>query len=137
MTDQITRAFKILRKHGYFAAQDWACCQSCGQDEIPDNKKDKYVFYHGQDATDLWETGETYLNWDGDADHAKFICDTFKAAGLEVEHNGDANTRILIRLPKDAKRPRPSWTNEELEKKSQETERLLKEREERADRSVS
>jgi hypothetical protein len=112
MTDQITRAFRTLQKSGYFARKNWTCCQTCGIAEIPDGVE-KYVFYHDQDATGLWENGETHLCWRGDP---KFICDTLQAAGLEVEHNGDDRTRILIKLPKDAKRPRPTYTLEELER---------------------
>jgi hypothetical protein len=112
MTDQITQAFKTLRKNGYFAKQDWTCCQTCGIAEVPNSKKDKFVFYHGQDAMDLWETGKTYLCWQGDN---KFICDTMQAAGLEVKHNGDERERILIKLPKNADRPRPTFTPDELE----------------------
>jgi hypothetical protein len=38
-----------------------------------------------------------------------------QAAGLEVKHNGDERERILIKLPKNAERPRPTFTEEELE----------------------
>jgi hypothetical protein len=86
--------------------------KSCGIAEIPNSKKEKFVFYHDQDAMRLWEKGETYLCWQGDA---KFICDMMQAAGLEVEHNGDERERILIKLPKNAERPRPIFADEELE----------------------
>ena len=78
--------------------------------DLPDDV-DKYVFYRQQDARELWETGETHLSWQGDA---RVICDILRANGLQVEHDGDERHRILMRLPKNAHRPRPTFTAAEV-----------------------
>ena len=53
----LNQAFKDLRKLGYFARQNFWCCQSCAWAAVPVNVK-KVVFYHKQDADELKETGE-------------------------------------------------------------------------------
>ena len=52
--DKITTAFEVLRDAGYFTAQNFRCCTSCGLRAIP-NKYDKYVFYHEQDHQHMVE----------------------------------------------------------------------------------
>ena len=47
---RLREAFKDLRKAGYFARQNFTCCQSCAWAEIPEEKSDKVVFYHAQEA---------------------------------------------------------------------------------------
>jgi len=47
--EKITKAFKEIRKNGYFARQNFLCCQSCGWASIPEQKVEKAVFYHRQD----------------------------------------------------------------------------------------
>ena len=63
---RINNAFKELRKRGYFARQNFMCCQTCGWAGVPDNKADKAVFYHAQDKEHLEKTGKLYLAWAGD-----------------------------------------------------------------------
>ena len=96
---RIDDAFDALRKQGFFAKAHHTCCQSCGLAEIPDDKKDAYVFYHMQDADYLKEDGICYLAWGGtvvihDLGHA--ICTALREAGLEVDWNGHENTRIKV-----------------------------------------
>ena len=93
-TSNLTQAFKELRQRGYFARQNFTCCQSCGWAAVPEDKAEQAVFYHRQDADDLRESGETYLAWSGDP---KLICEVLNAHGIETEHDGDKDTRILIR----------------------------------------
>jgi hypothetical protein len=48
----LTLAFEELRSIGYFARQNFWCCQSCAWYAIPEEKSLKSVFFHGQDADD-------------------------------------------------------------------------------------
>jgi hypothetical protein len=52
---RIIKAFEQLREDGYFAEPDWRCCQTCGVAAVPDEKGDRYVFFHEQDAENLQE----------------------------------------------------------------------------------
>ena len=63
----LNQAFKELRKLGYFARQNFLCCQSCAWAAVPMDAK-KVVFYHRQDTEELNKTGECYLAWSGDRD---------------------------------------------------------------------
>ena len=94
MTDQITAAFKALRKHGYTARQNFSCCSSCAWYELGEEGKDeKVVFYNRQSGAALRDRGRRrgprsrgpqylYLNWSGDAN---LICSELEAQGLTVE----------------------------------------------------
>ena len=46
---QVNNAFKKLQDAGYFAEQNFWCCQSCGWNAIEEGVE-KVVFYHEQDA---------------------------------------------------------------------------------------
>ena len=89
----LTKAFKDLRKHGYFARQNFTCCQSCGWSEVPEDKADKAVFYHNQDHHSYKEGGDLYLAWSGDGN---LICETLRMHGLQVEWEGTPDRRICI-----------------------------------------
>ena len=93
---KLTTAFRRLRKLGYFAKQNWKCCQGCGCAAIPKDRSEKYVFYHSQDKEQLVEYGACYLSWDGDANE---IVNVLELAGLIVEWEGTDNTRILVTDP--------------------------------------
>jgi len=95
-------AFSQLRKHGYFAQQNFSCCQTCGVAEVPDKYADKYVFYDIQDGYDIEIKGRINkygmcVTWAGDA---KQITDIISQTGLKAYWNGDRGTRILI-LPRN------------------------------------
>ena len=90
---KLTAAFRKLQKAGYFARQNFWCCQSCASEAIPEEYSEKYVFYHRQDNECLEERTECYLAWDGDG---KEIVQILQDAGLYVEWNGDSHTRILV-----------------------------------------
>ena len=47
--ENLNQAFKELRKLGYFARQNFMCCQNCAWATVPMDAK-KVVFYHKQDA---------------------------------------------------------------------------------------
>jgi hypothetical protein len=92
---KIKRAFQQLRCEGYFAAEDWACCQTCGWSEIDKLviDRDHAVFYHGQDADRLIEEGSCYVAWRGDGD---VISKTLNRYGIQTEWDGTEHSRILM-----------------------------------------
>lgn len=90
---KIEKAFMSLRRGGYIAEADHWCCQSCGVSVIPDEYEDKYVFFHDQDAENLYETGSCHLSFAGDGN---LIISHMKAAGLDVVWDGDMGKRIKI-----------------------------------------
>jgi hypothetical protein len=89
-------AFDELRAAGYFAEQNFYCCQSCGCANVPKDKQDTYVFYHAQDADVLYQDGSCHIAWGGDP---KFICDTFARHNIRTKHDGSSDHRIEIILP--------------------------------------
>jgi hypothetical protein len=98
---KINFAFRELRKAGYFAKQNFWCCQSCGWYAVPENAK-KVVFYHNQDLDRFKRTGELMLAWGGNGSE---ICRIFEHAGLVAEWDGTDDKRIAIRekIPEDVK----------------------------------
>lgn len=84
---KIAQAFRTLRKLGYFAQQNLMC-------RIPDDRREKVVFYHSQDRERFLETGNLWLSWSGDGLE---IITVFSDAGLYVDWDGSPDTRILIR----------------------------------------
>ena len=92
---KLTKAFKELRKQGYFARQNFWCCQSCAWADMTDEQADKAVFYHAQDNDNLKENGSCHLAWSGDG---KLIVDILEKNGIEVDWDGSDNKRIGIKL---------------------------------------
>jgi hypothetical protein len=90
--ERLQPVFDRLKRHGYFAEQNWKCCQSCGCAAIP-SYQDKFVFYHEQDAERMEERDSVYLTWSGDG---RLIRDTFRKAGFKVEWDGSEDKRLLI-----------------------------------------
>lgn len=93
--DALTKAFRTLRKLGYFARQNFWCCQSCAWNAVPDDKAKRAVFYHNQDAADLRTRRQCYLAWAGDGQQ---IVDTLRLHGVVVEWDGKPTTRILVKV---------------------------------------
>ncbi len=91
--DAIRTAFKSLRGRGYFCRMNFTCCMTCAWYEVPEGREGKVVFYHRQDAQHLAEDGCCMLGWSGDGQE---ICDALREAGLKVEWNGSADTRIQV-----------------------------------------
>ena len=90
---RITKAFSELRKLGYFARQNFLCCQSCAWAEVPENKSEKVVFYHNQDNDNLKSEGKCHLAWSGDGNE---IVSVLNKHGVKTEWDGSSNTRIKI-----------------------------------------
>lgn len=108
----ISTAFKELRKDGIYARMNYWDCQSCGWAVIrSDAKKFGYknlqgfAFYHHQDNESLKKYGELYIAYgaesDNDADAVKVgeqIRNILSKHGLNVIWNGDTNERILVKM---------------------------------------
>ena len=89
----LTPAFAALRKAGFFARQNFWCCQSCGCAAVPEDRSEAYVFYHNQDKQDLVATGSCYLAFAGDGEK---IVEVLNAHGIKTEWDGTKAARIKI-----------------------------------------
>ena len=91
--NNLTRAFRALRKKGYFAKQNFLCCNSCGWFGVPNDNAKKVVFYHRQDNERKQRGEKFHVSWAGDA---KEIMETFKENCVETSWAGTADKRIEI-----------------------------------------
>lgn len=94
--EKVNQAFRLLRKAGYYAKQNYWCCQSCGWADVPEGIE-KVVFYHAQD-NDAWNANKEldqplHLAWSGDGLE---IVGILKSVGLNVDWNGKEDSRIAI-----------------------------------------
>jgi hypothetical protein len=91
----LDKLFRDFRKAGYFAKQDFWCCQSCAWAAVPDETI-KTVFYHNQDAEAIVD-GELmrplHLAWNGNGDE---ICNIIRSNGMNVEWDGSEDNRMAI-----------------------------------------
>lgn len=92
--ENLNKAFRALRKAGYFAKQNFWCCQSCAWSDVPDSQE-KVVFYHRQDNDDLKENGKCRLAWSGDGNE---IVKILNENGVKTEWDGNNDKRIKIFL---------------------------------------
>jgi len=89
---KLNRLFKELRKQGYFARQNFWCCNTCATSDIPKDKD--YVFYHQQDANSLKEDGDrVMIGFRGDGTD---ICNIARHFGFITNWNGDLMTKIEL-----------------------------------------
>ena len=92
---KINLAFRDFRKTGYFAKQNFWCCQSCAWSDVPEDTE-KVVFYHAQDNDNL-KKGNFFLAWAGNGYQ---IVNILKNRGLVVswdDSEGD-NKRINVKF---------------------------------------
>ena len=90
---KINLAFRDLRKAGYFAKQNFWCCQNCAWSDIPESTE-KVVFYHRQDGDNL-KQGSFWLAWAGNAYQ---IVNILRFHGLVVVWNESNGNRINVRF---------------------------------------
>lgn len=93
MENNLTKGFRELRKHGYFARQNFMCCQSCGWAEVPDGRGDKVVFYHQQDNERKVKNESFHLAWSGDGHEIQRI---LESCGVKTKWDGDNKKRIEV-----------------------------------------
>jgi hypothetical protein len=101
MTDRekISKAFKELRKLGYFARMNFWCCQSCGCAAVPESYFNKFVFYHSQDNEsivdgNIGEHGMYMTHGEGGDGHQ--IVSILNKHELKATWDGDNDTRIFV-----------------------------------------
>lgn len=91
--DNLTQAFKALRKAGYFARQNFWCCQSCAWAAVPEDKSEKVVFFHNQDNANKLNGESFMLAWAGDGyEIVRILMDN----GIKTKWDGSENTRIEV-----------------------------------------
>lgn len=105
---ELNVAFAELRKKGWFARQNFACCQSCGWSGVPEDRTEKAVFYHRQDMERMKETGELFLAHSGPA---REIVDVLEKHGFEVEWDGSENTRISLSVDVKSMQKKKSYAH--------------------------
>ena len=95
MAEELNKAFRELRKEGYYAKRKQSCCGSCSWYEIDEKGRgDKCVFTHLQsDGID-----ECYLYWAGDG---KEIVRHLLDNGLAVKWDGTETNAIRVSDPDD------------------------------------
>ena len=96
---KVTAGFRRIRKLGYFARQNFWCCQSCAWSNIPE-ENDKVVFYHEQDNDDI-KYGNVLLAWRGNADEIKHV---FSLDGLMLSGGETEEERIQVTFLDDLKK---------------------------------
>ena len=90
--NNLNKAFRELRKAGFFAKQNFECCNTCGWALVPGEQKN-VVFYHYQAAQRLKNKGVTYLSWSGNAQQ---IISILESNHIKTEWDGSNNTKIQI-----------------------------------------
>lgn len=119
--DKLNEAFKILRKSGFIAKQNFQCCNSCAGYAIASHVNDKItkkqeykrkirgaVFYNRQDTARMKKYGKLYINYGpiGTTGHG-VVGETYEAIGsaittvltacnLKWEWSGNPDERILV-----------------------------------------
>ena len=112
--DRLDSAFAELERVGIVAAQDYACCQSCGTKGMEEVMEELvragemvrgYTFYHAQDTESASHLNGVYLAYgalaeDDDAtrDIGLEIAATLQRLGLTVKWDGTINTRIFVNV---------------------------------------
>lgn len=96
---RISKSFRELRKLGWFARQSFWCCQTCGCAAVPKEYKDKFVFYHKQDAESIKSgniEGEMYLTH-GEGGDGHEVVTILKKHGIKAKWDGDNDKRIELK----------------------------------------
>lgn len=95
LQNKLDKLFEALEQVGYFARQNFMCCQTCACYEIPESYSKKYVFYHEQDTENAISSNSLHLAWAG---NGKEIVKLAEEAGLSVEWEGTEAKRIQVSI---------------------------------------
>jgi hypothetical protein len=100
--DQVKELFKALRKKGFVARMNFACCGSCAVYELNETgKKAPYAVFSRQSRNDFWDRGLLYVNYgqlnkDENADEdaltvavGQIILETANEIGIPVVWDGN------------------------------------------------
>ena len=91
--NRLNKAFEDLRKQGYFAEQNFWCCNSCGWSAMTDEQSKKAVFYHEQED-EYKSSDKLHLSWSGDANEIMRI---FNLNNICTLWDGSEDTKIIIK----------------------------------------
>lgn len=126
-SDKLNLAFRLMRKKGLIAYQNYQCCSNCGgyaitteaERRIEAGKATKEsikgcCFYHAQDAEDRDKGRPFYLAY-GPMDSTKYneigldtvrvgklVAEALDEAGVVYEWNGSGSQRICVKQWEDA-----------------------------------
>jgi len=90
---KLSEAFKELRKLGYFARQNFWCCQNCAWHAMSDEEAKKAVFWHRQGNKDKENGKPFHLYWSGDANE---IIGVLNKHGVKTEWEGKKEKAIKV-----------------------------------------
>lgn len=87
---KVNELFKLFRKEGFVARQNFLCCSTCALAQLEDEgKASKYVYYHSQDGDRFKEEGNRVaLRYD--SEYGEDLATIAMEAGFIVNWNGDA-----------------------------------------------
>lgn len=93
-------AFCLLRRRGWTARMNFACCSTCGHYELSTDKKMPFTFFNRQannafDHEDLILDG-LYLQWSESDNNAYAIVECLEEVGLEAEWDGHEYSAVLV-----------------------------------------
>lgn len=111
----LEKAFEALERLGFVARMNFSCCSSCAIHELAQEgveQEDPFVFFHMQDAQNLYDTGKCFLAWGSTVEHGQTIVEALKAHGVNVSWCGQKTRRIFITIDPDTV---PDEYNEEEE----------------------
>lgn len=118
--EKLTKAFKLLRKEGLIAKQNFSCCGSCATSEIGEQAKIKakkvgkfpkgYVQYNRQSTEGIEIFGSVHISYGAfysrndikrtecftDIEIGELIVAKMKEVGLKTEWNGDADKCVKV-----------------------------------------
>jgi len=108
--DRLQQAFGQLAAEGFLVRENFTCCQTCGWAEADDELANAVeqgrpfkgvVFFHQQDTESAVEGGSLYLAYGGEHGSevaGQQVVKALETAGLTVNWNGSAKTRICVTL---------------------------------------
>lgn len=107
----LTQAFKLLRKQGYTARQNFSCCSGCAWSELIQVDKGSLCVFYNRQSDDAWTAGRgrrkvrstmlqhpLFLQWAGDV---ALIIEVLRSTGLRVADHDGAETMAVEVLPKE------------------------------------
>ncbi|MFT3699736.1 MAG: hypothetical protein QM831_41700 [Kofleriaceae bacterium] len=117
--DRLDRAFATLDHSCIVARQHYACCRTCGTDEIHQDvarlryhrrRVDGYAFYHQQDTDHAIVDGVLHVRFDGSPEHpageiGERVVAALRAEGLDATWDRDPEHTIQVAMRWQRRRP--------------------------------
>jgi hypothetical protein len=115
--DRLAAAFRALEERAVVARMAFACCQTCGDTEIRDERTGGewgFTYFHDQDAERLADPETTLLLAYGafgdqseDVEVGRAVRDALVAEGLVVAWDDDPRARLAVAI-RDWRKPLPA-----------------------------